>query len=425
MTDLLRPDRVLIGSSITPSGRRAAEAFTDVYAAWVPRHRIISTNVYSSELAKLVANSMLAQRISSINSIAAICEKTGADIDEVTGAIGRDMRIGDKFLKAGIGFGGSCFKKDLLSLVYLAQSVDLDETAEYWQQVIAMNEWSRDRFARRVVKALNNTLVGKKVVVLGYAFKKNTSDTRETPALGIIRTILDEGPKEVAVFDPCCNPAVTKEEMRRGLKDMDVAGGNILREDGGPLAVYDDAYAACEAADAILITADFDEFKNTPVHIHTKTESGPSAPAPAPVSASASAPAPVSAPTSNGNLARPNKRVGPVDPRPFERLEPTESDLLALQTFLIKSAADATKADDPLARYHPEPTCDEACPDCVHEKSGYNPNEEYKPKERLDWAKISYHMNMPRLVFDGRNVVDVREMKKLGFEVESIGRQAL
>jgi len=389
INDLLHPDRVLIGSSPTAAGRRAAETLALVYAAWVPRDRIITTNVWSSELSKLVANSMLAQRISSINSVAAICEKTGADVDEVAASIGCDPRIGDKFLRAGIGFGGSCFKKDILSLVYLAESLGLDEVAEYWSQVVKMNEYSRERFARRVVRCLNNTLVGKKVTILGYAFKKDTSDTRESPAQEILKTLLEERPKEIAVFDPCCNPVVIQEEIQSLL----VLDG----ENGGPVNVYSSAYEACANSNAILITTDFDEFRSRATSQRNLTP-----------------------------LAQPAKRSSnqtrtAVDPRPFQRLEPTETDILALHKFLGNSVALGEPAD-PLQRFNPEPDCESSCSDCLMERSGYRPNEEHRPKERLDWAKISYHMRKPKWVFDGRGVLDVREMAKLGLRVESVGR---
>jgi UDPglucose 6-dehydrogenase len=214
--------------------------------------------VWSSELAKLVANSMLAQRISSINSISAICEATGARIEEVSTSVGSDPRIGNKFLRAGIGFGGSCFKKDVLSLVYLAESLGLDEVGQYWRQVVDMNEYQRNRFTRRVIKCLNNTLVGKKITILGFAFKKNTSDTREAPAFEIIKVLMDEGPREIAVFDPCCNPIVIKEEIRN------LHGAGALTSDGGPVEVYADPYEACAASNAILIVTEFDEFRNSP-----------------------------------------------------------------------------------------------------------------------------------------------------------------
>jgi UDPglucose 6-dehydrogenase len=397
MKDLMHPDRVLIGSSTTASGRRAAEALASVYAAWVPRSRIITTNVWSSELAKLVANSMLAQRISSINSISAICEKTGADVDEIAASIGCDPRIGDKFLKAGIGFGGSCFKKDILSLVYLAESLGLEEVGEYWRQVIKMNEYQRDRFSQRVVKSLNNTLVGKKVALLGYAFKANTSDTRESPALEIIKTLLQEGPKEIAVFDPCCNPVVVKDEIRMLLKGQDA-----IKEDGGPIVIYDNAYEACAASNAVLITTEFDEFRNT-----TATPA-------------------VSATSAKNTSIRPLfKNTKSKDPRPFERLEPTETEILALHKFLLRSQANVVDGD-PLQRYNVEPDCTEDCPDCGLVRKGYSTagnSDEYKPKEKLDWNKISYHMAKPKWVFDGKGLIDVKEMNKLGVRVESVGRQ--
>lgn len=399
MKDLVTPDRVLIGSAMTPSGWRAAEALANVYAAWVPRSRIIMTNVWSSELSKLVANSMLAQRISSINSISAICEKTGADVDEVAASIGCDPRIGDKFLKAGIGFGGSCFKKDILSLVYLAESLGLDEVAEYWRQVVKMNEYQRDRFSRRVIKCLNNTLAGKKITLLGYAFKANTSDTRESPALEIIKTLLDEGPKEIAIFDPCCNPVVVRDEIRTLL----MKGIAVLKEDGGPIEVYSNAYEACDASNAVLITTEFEEFRNT-----TPSRAIPS--------------------LQKSSTVRPLfKTVKSLDPRPFERLEPTETEILSLHKYLLRSVPTSTHSDgDPLQRYKPEPCCAEDCPDCGLVKSGYSTagnSDEYKPKEKLDWNKISYHMKQPKWVFDGKGLIDSKEMSKLGVRVESVGRQ--
>jgi UDPglucose 6-dehydrogenase len=413
--DLLMPDRVLIGSSDTESGQRAAAALANVYAAWVPRPRIITTNVFSSELAKLVANSMLAQRISSINSVAAICEKTGADVDEVAASMGLDPRIGNKFLKAGIGFGGSCFKKDVLSLVYLAESLGLPEVGEYWRQVVTMNEYARDRFTSRVVRCLNNTLVGKKVVVLGYAFKKNTSDTRESPALDIIRTLVDEAPREVSVFDPCCNPDVIKAEIGNLLKDM--REGGVLKENGGPVQVYNNAYDACNGAYAVLITTEFDEFRSTSTSAVQVTPEG-------------AAPSALSTPVQKP--AARSKKTGPQDPRPFERVDPTHSELLSLHKYLVNSAPStgmhSASAEDPLQRLHAEPDCADDCPDCKLEQetgtttAGHGAGEDYRPKDRLDWAKIAYHMRKPRWVFDGRGVVDPKEMVKLGFRVESVGR---
>ncbi|KAI2633543.1 nucleotide sugar dehydrogenase [Hypomontagnella submonticulosa] len=390
MKDLMYPDRVLIGSSMTTSGRKAAEALAGIYAAWVPRSRIITTNVYSSELSKLVANSMLAQRISSINSISAICEKTGANVDEIAASIGCDPRIGDKFLKAGIGFGGSCFKKDILSLVYLAESLGLDEVGEYWRQVVKMNEYQRDRFSRRVIKCLNNTLVGKKLTLLGYAFKANTSDTRESPALEIIKTLLEEGPKEIAIFDPCCNPVVVRAEIRGLLK-----GQAALKEDGGPIEIYSSAYEACNGSHAVLITTEFDEFRTNAAESQSKPSIS-------------------------------SQPAWSADPRPLS-YGPSETDILSLHKFLLRAApAGAYPDSDPLRRYNPEPACEADCPDCgLIKTSGYstagNSGEE-RPKERLNWSKIAYHMSKPKWLFDGKGIVDPKVLTPLGIRVESVGR---
>jgi len=192
IADLENPDRVLIGGHTNESGRAAVEEIAKIYANWVPRERIITTNLWSSELSKLTANAFLAQRISSINSLSALCEKTGANIDEIAYAIGRDSRIGPKFLKASIGFGGSCFKKDILNLVYLCEHYGLPEVAQYWESVVKINEWQTTRSVKRVLRSLFNTIAGKKIAVFGFAFKANTNDTRESPAHLVVRELLDE-----------------------------------------------------------------------------------------------------------------------------------------------------------------------------------------------------------------------------------------
>jgi UDPglucose 6-dehydrogenase len=320
---------------------------------------------------------MLAQRISSINSISAICEKTGADVDEVAKSIGLDPRIGNKFLRAGLGFGGSCFKKDILSLVYLAESLGLEEVAEYWQQVVAINEFQRARFVRRVVKCLNGTLVGKKLTVLGYAFKKDTNDTRESPALDSIKGLLEDAPSEIAVFDPCCIPGVVKQEIGRLL------GKDVLKENGGPVEVYADAYQACHKAHAILIMTECDEFKNVRVSSHEM------------------------------HVPKPSKTK--PDPRPFQRLEPTESEVLALHSHLASTVGMA----DPLQRFVEDPECQPGCKACDEEGERVVVGKE---NERLDWARIAYHLQKPRWVFDGRNVLDILEMEALGVRVEGIGK---
>merc|ERR1712186_162919 len=178
MRDLDAPDRVLIGGPTSTDGVAAAGVLVDIYANWVPREKILTTNLWSSELSKLVANAMLAQRVSSMNSISQLCEKTGADVTEVSQAIGKDSRIGPKFLQASVGFGGSCFQKDILNLVYISECLNLPEVADYWSQVVSFNNFQRTRFAQRIVECLFNTITDKKIAIFGFAFKKNTGDTR-------------------------------------------------------------------------------------------------------------------------------------------------------------------------------------------------------------------------------------------------------
>jgi UDPglucose 6-dehydrogenase len=201
VTDLLEPDRVLIGSRETPDGLRARQEVVDIYANWVPRERILTSNVWSAELSKLVANAFLAQRISSINSISALCEKTDASVQEVTRAVGMDSRIGSRFLNASVGFGGSCFKKDILNLVYICETYGLHAVARYWESVLEMNEYQETRFVRTIIREMFNTIVGKRIALLGFAFKADTSDTRESPAIYIARKLCEEK-AQVAVTDP-------------------------------------------------------------------------------------------------------------------------------------------------------------------------------------------------------------------------------
>lgn len=248
MVDLQNPDRVLIGGERTPGGDAAVKTLADVYGRWVPRDRIITTNLWSSELSKLVANAFLAQRISSINSISALCEATGADVDEVANAIGKDSRIGPKFLKASVGFGGSCFQKDILNLVYLCEHFGLPEVASYWEAVVKMNDWQKHRFATKIVRALFNSVAEKKIAVLGFAFKKDTNDTRESAAIAVVRDLLAEQAK-VMVYDP----KVPADEIRR-----DVLGAG---KDDPRLTVAKTAYEAAEGAHAIAIVTEWDEFK--------------------------------------------------------------------------------------------------------------------------------------------------------------------
>jgi len=245
--DLTCPDRVLIGGEQTPSGLAAIEKLVSVYARWVPRERILTTNLWSSELSKLVANAFLAQRISSINSISALCEATGADVDEVANAIGKDSRIGPKFLKASVGFGGSCFQKDILNLAYLCGHFGLPEVSAYWESVVKINDWQKHRFAERIVRELFNTVTGKRIAILGFAFKKDTNDTRETAAIAVCQDLLAEG-AEVVVYDP----KVREQEIL----------ADVLGSSKNPnLKFAKSAEEAAAGAHAIAILTEWDAFK--------------------------------------------------------------------------------------------------------------------------------------------------------------------
>jgi UDPglucose 6-dehydrogenase len=245
MRDLENPDRVLIGGERTPAGEAAVAALAGIYANWVPRDRIITTSLWSSELSKLVANAFLAQRIASINTISAVCEATGADVDEVAHVIGRDSRIGPKFLKASVGFGGSCFQKDILNLVYLCEHFGLTEVGAYWESVVRMNDYQKRRFTERIVKELFNTVAGKRIAILGFAFKKNTNDTRESAAIAVCRDLLAEH-ADLAIYDP----KVTADDIRRDLPGAPAERVIIARN----------AYEACEGAHAVAILTEWDEF---------------------------------------------------------------------------------------------------------------------------------------------------------------------
>eukprot|EP00574_Skeletonema_japonicum_P003311 CAMPEP_0201726866 /NCGR_PEP_ID=MMETSP0593-20130828/10492_1 /ASSEMBLY_ACC=CAM_ASM_000672 /TAXON_ID=267983 /ORGANISM="Skeletonema japonicum, Strain CCMP2506" /LENGTH=454 /DNA_ID=CAMNT_0048218447 /DNA_START=117 /DNA_END=1481 /DNA_ORIENTATION=+ len=256
MEDLKAPDRVLIGGVQDEDGIKAAETLVSVYANWVPREQILTTNLWSSELSKLVANAFLAQRVSSINSISALCEATGADVNEISRAVGIDQRIGRRFLNSSIGFGGSCFQKDILNLVYLCETYGLNECAEYWNQVIVMNDYQKKRFTEKMVSSMFNTVTGKKIAILGYAFKKDTGDVRETPSMFVVRDLVLEQAK-IHVFDP----QVKREDM---WIEMDyTCGMNEKTHPGLDKAVTTspDAYSACDGAHAFAVLTEWDEFK--------------------------------------------------------------------------------------------------------------------------------------------------------------------
>jgi UDPglucose 6-dehydrogenase len=251
--DLLNADRILIGGDDTPSGQDAKNILSAIYENWLPKERILQTNVWSSELSKLVANAFLAQRVSSINSISALCERTDANVAEVSRAIGADSRIGPKFLNASVGFGGSCFQKDILNLVYIAQSYGLQEVANYWEQVIIMNDYQKSRFAEHIIATLYNTVSGKKIAFYGWAFKKDTNDTRESAAIYVADALLDEH-AEIVVYDP-------KVPENRMYADLDALGTRSPEENRRLITMVDDPKEAATNAHAIAILTEWDEFK--------------------------------------------------------------------------------------------------------------------------------------------------------------------
>ena len=253
INDLLNPDRVLIGGEESDGGKKAIQALVDIYASWIPKEKILTTNVWSSELSKLVANAFLAQRVSSINAISELCEVTGADVDEVARAVGMDSRVGPKFLKASVGFGGSCFQKDILNLVYIAKTYGLNEVADYWEQVIIMNDHQKKRFSENIVSTLYNTVSGKKITFLGWAYKKDTNDTRESAAIYVADALLDEQ-AEITVYDP-------KVSAERIYADLDYLNTRSPEENRRRVKVVNDPYKACKDTHAIAILTEWDEFK--------------------------------------------------------------------------------------------------------------------------------------------------------------------
>jgi UDPglucose 6-dehydrogenase len=375
--NLMRPDRVLIGSSSTPSGRLAATALSNVYASWIPRSRILSINAWSSELAKLVVNAMLAQRISSINSISAICEVTGADVDEIAKSIGLDPRIGPQFLKAGLGFGGSCFRKDISSLSYLAESLGLDEVGHYWSQINSINELQRHRFARKVIQHFNENLVGKKIALLGFAFKKNTGDTRESLAVDVIKTLLEERPAEIAIFDPCCREA----DILREIDPICMSAFSRARDDC-IVKVYPEPYQACSQANAVLVITDCDQFRNTPSKNTTQ-------------------------------------RTRTAKPSPSEN---ENTYIFKADPFTPTTDSESTMSLSYQYNLPPPPPCASDCPDCAWDVQSEKPSS-VPSQETLEWARIAYGMKEPKWVFDGRAMLDVAGLERLGVNVDQLGRR--
>lgn len=364
--DLLNPDRILLGSLRTESGLAAAKVLTDVYAGWVPRQRIVDVSIASSEMAKLAANCMLAQRISSINSLSALCESEGADINELAHAVGLDDRIGSKFLKASVGFGGSCFKKDVLSLVYMAESRHLSEVAAYWRAVVDINEYQKLRFTNRILAALNNTLANKNIAILGYAYKKDTSDTRESAAITVVGQLIAEHAR-VRIYDP----KVQEKQIRQDLS-MEFSEATLDR----CLTVCPDAYAACHKAAAVVILTEWDEFKTDHLALPT-----------------------ILLDDKIMRLQNDSKRPSLTSPTSSEDASSNDN-----------TDNESTASWQDGAVQSPKPPVYSTTP---------------MGSSRLDWARIAGMVRRPRLVFDGRNVVEAKKLAALGFGVQSIGNAGL
>ncbi|KAK3042327.1 hypothetical protein RJ639_002373 [Escallonia herrerae] len=261
--DLFNPDRVLIGGRETPDGMKAVKALKDIYAHWVPEERIICTNLWSAELSKLAANAFLAQRISSVNAMSALCEATGADVSEVSNAVGKDTRIGPKFLNSSVGFGGSCFQKDILNLVYICECNGLPQVANYWKQVIKVNDYQKTRFVNRVVSSMFNTIANKKIAILGFSFKKDTGDTRETPAIDVCRGLLGDN-AQLSIYDPQVPERQIRDDLSKRKLDWEHPGHASSVSFSAPeqVSVVTDAYQATKGAHAICILTEWDEFRS-------------------------------------------------------------------------------------------------------------------------------------------------------------------
>lgn len=374
----MRPDRILIGSSPSLSGLQAAVALRSVYAAWVPVDKILTVNTFSSELTKLIANAMLAQRISSINAVSALCEELGADVEEVSRALGADSRLGAKFLHAGVGFGGSCFEKDILNLAYLARCLHLHEVAAYWTSVLDMNRYQRERFTKTAIRKLNGTLRGKKVAVFGFAFKDGTNDTRNSVAVHVIAELAAEMPREIAVFDPGCAPDEVADEIRRVVKDEAVM--QRITVVGGWRDAAQDAAAVC-------ILTEWDQFRGTSIIDAKKNNKAVLVP--------------------SDDLAK--------GLRSKSEQQHTEMEILEIEKAVAAAEPDTTP-EDPLQRLVAQPACEAGCKDCARH-SALSGN-----KDVVDWEVVASITDEHSWVLDGRNVVDGLYLKSLGFKVHSIGK---
>ncbi|KAI9868314.1 MAG: UDP-glucose 6-dehydrogenase 1 [Trichoglossum hirsutum] len=422
VSDLLNPDRVLIGSDTSATGANAAARLSHIYS-WVPRDRIVFMSLWSSELSKLAANALLAQRISSINALSAICEATGANINEISYACGLDRRIGPHMLKASVGFGGSCFRKDILSLVYLAESLHLSEVADYWRSVVAMNEYQKCRLTRRIIHCLFDTLTDKKITILGFSYKKDTCDTRETPAITLVRNILAERSK-ISIYDP--------QVLERQIWQELVEGGSKLEELKNRITIHHDVYEACEGADAVIVATEWDEFSNKAI-----TPNGPSAWTPSTilrggartngnrshiptnqVVCSETFPSCVSPPAISllGGSGTPSRLPTSIDSVICRDDSPSRNPRHSLRNRLPSATSRGRQGS-----YVSSPSTEGASERTDTIALCIGGDGEENKMNRLDWSRVASGMRKPMFIFDGRGILDADKLKKLGFRVEAIG----
>lgn len=410
--NLLNPDRILIGCLQTDAGWAAAGELAELYATWVPREQIVTMNLWSSELAKLAANAMLAQRISSINAISAICEATGANVNEVSYACGLDSRIGPKMLQASVGFGGSCFKKDVLNLVYIAESLNLPEVAAYWESVVQVNEYQRSRFTKRIVNCLHNTLNGKKIAVLGFAYKKDTGDTRESTAITVVNNLLAEN-AQISIYDP----KVTESQIMR-----DLGENNDLEALKSSVKVHTDPYDACDDAHAVVILTEWDMFSNkTPaaVSLDIPKKSGLGLQLQLPPTPLSSVADEERSHHTNGN----NNHDGVSQFSRSPSSSPTDSSPGYFAHAAASSLAGETNGSS-LEVLSPSEAKQPTSPSLWTRPSSPLVVDDSLPS-RLDWSRIAVAMQRPSYVFDGRNIIDASKLEKLGLRVEAVGVASL
>lgn len=388
--NLVEPDRLLIGSMTSDRGLRAAASLVDVYAAWVPRDRIVTMHLWSAEMAKLAANALLAQRISSINALSAVCEATGADIDEVAYAVGLDKRIGPRMLKSSVGFGGSCFRKDILNLVYIAQSLHLPEVAAYWESVVDMNEYQKQRFCKRIVTCLYHTLTDKKVAVLGFAYKKDTGDTRESASISLVNSLVAEK-ADIRIYDPKVEDDQIWMELKWTATDFDEVQRRVT--------ICSSAQQACQDAHAAIIATEWDEFSNKDTDINVRDVNGLAVIGRSPGSY-----------IHGGGMQFSNGTTVVETSKPTSKLPSQEMpDVKKLSV----NGHGPTHKKNPSLNHNP------TSPNLVP-SNGSKQHSQDRP--RMDWAETARIMRKPMFVFDGRNVVDAAKLEKLGFRVESIGK---